>query len=260
MARVFITGSSDGLGLAAAASLLQDGHSVVLHARNEQRAADARAELAQAETVLIGDLTSRAETLDLAERANQLGRFDAVIHNAAVGSSEQRRIATPEGHSHLLAINVLAPYILTARMTRPRRLIYLSSGLHRYAEASLDDVDWVTRPWNATQAYSESKLLDTAFAAALARRWPEVLSNSVEPGWVATKMGGADAPDDLSLGHITQAWLAVSDDPGATVSGHHFYHQNERDRNPAATDPDFQNALIHGLEALTEIRLPEQVA
>lgn len=256
MARVFITGSTDGLGFAAAASLVQGGHAVVLHARNEQRADDARRRLPKAEAVLVGDLASRVQTLALAERAEQFGGFDAVIHNAAVGPAEPRRIATPEGHSHLLAINVLAPYILTARMAGVRRLIYMSSGLNSYAEPNLDDVDWVSRRWNGTQAYSESKLFDTALAAAITRRWPEVLSNSVAPGWVATKMGGADAPDDLSLGHVTQAWLAVDDDPRAMVSGRHFYHQHERAANPAATDPDFQDALMRQLEALTGVQLP----
>jgi NAD(P)-dependent dehydrogenase (short-subunit alcohol dehydrogenase family) len=130
--RVFITGSTDGLGLAAARSLLDDGHEVVTHARSHQRAAGVRDRLAGAE-VLIADLASREQTLELAGQANANGPFDAVIHNAGVGYRERHRIATPEGHAHLLAINVLAPYLLTATMHRPGRLIYTTSGMHRWA-------------------------------------------------------------------------------------------------------------------------------
>jgi NAD(P)-dependent dehydrogenase (short-subunit alcohol dehydrogenase family) len=256
MASIFITGSSDGLGLAAGASLIKDGHTVVLHARNEARAAKANAALRQAEAVLVGDLASRAQTLNLAERANELGSFDAVIHNAGVGYQEPYRLASPEGHSHVLAINVLAPYILTAKMLRPRRLIYLSSAAHVRADATFEDIDWIRRPWDGSHAYSESKLFDTILAAAVARRWPDVLSNSVDPGWVPTKMGGTAAPDDLALGHVTQTWLAASDDQAAMVTGRYFYHQRAGDPKLAATDPEIQDALVHELEALTGVQLP----
>jgi NAD(P)-dependent dehydrogenase (short-subunit alcohol dehydrogenase family) len=256
VARIFVTGSADGLGLAAAQSLHAGGHRVVWHARNDQRAADLRDRVPNAEAILLGDLASRAETIELAQRANELGTFDAVIHNAAVGSRERRRIASPEGHAHVLAINVLAPYLLTADMNRPRRLVYLSSGMHRGGDSSLHDIDWTERPWSGSQAYSDSKLFDTALALAIARRWPDVLSNSVSPGWVATKMGGPGATDDLSLGHVTQAWLAVSDDPDATMSGRLFYHQEEIEPAPAARDPRFHDALIDALAELTDVRLP----
>jgi hypothetical protein len=60
-------------------------------------------------------------------------------------------------------------------------------------------------------------------AFAVAQRWPDVLSNSLEPGWVPTKMGGRSARDDMGQAHLTQAWLAVSDEPEARVSGRYFY-------------------------------------
>jgi NAD(P)-dependent dehydrogenase (short-subunit alcohol dehydrogenase family) len=254
--RILVTGSSDGLGLAAALSLLAEGHAVVFHARNERRAEELRRRVPSAETVLVADFASRAETLALADAADAMGRFDAVIHNAAVGLRERRRIETPEGHAHVLAINVLAPYLLTARMIRPSRLVYLSSSMHRSGDTSLRDVDWRERPWDGTQAYSDSKLFDTTLAFAVARRWPGVLSNVVGPGWVATKMGGPAAQDDLALGHVTQVWLAVSDDPAAMVSGRFFFHQEEIAPLPAALDPRFQDALVARLEQLTGAALP----
>lgn len=169
--------------------------------------------------VLIGDFSSTEQAASVAEQANALGRFDAVIHNAGIGYREPRKIVTTDGHAHLLAINVLAPYLVTALMAPPARLVYGSSGMHRGGTPSTQDLDWNARPWNGTQAYSDSKLFDATLAFAVTRRWPAVLSNAHEPGWVPTKMGGPGAPDDLSLAHLTQAWLAVSNSADATVTG-----------------------------------------
>ena len=97
MARVFVTGSADGLGQMAAQLLIEQGHGVVLHARNEQRGKEAMAAVPGAERVVIGDLSSIAQTRNVAEQVNRLGSFDAVIHNAGVGYREPRRIATEDG-------------------------------------------------------------------------------------------------------------------------------------------------------------------
>jgi NAD(P)-dependent dehydrogenase (short-subunit alcohol dehydrogenase family) len=251
MSRVFITGSADGLGQMAARQLVGDGHEVVLHARSESRGQDALAAVPGANGVLIADLASIAQTRALAERANQQGRFDAVIHNAGVGYREPRRVETVDGLSHVFAINVLAPYLLTALMARPDRLVYLSSGLHRSGAADLSDLGWRERRWNGSQAYSDSKLFDAVLAFAVARLWPEVRSNAVEPGWVATKMGGPGAPDDLALGADTQSWLAVSDEAAARVSGRYFYHRDERPAHPAASQPAVQDGLLQACRELT---------
>jgi NAD(P)-dependent dehydrogenase (short-subunit alcohol dehydrogenase family) len=196
MSRIFISGSSTGLGLMAAELLVSRRHQVVLHARNADRAEEARRELPKADAVLIGDVETIAGAKDVAAQVNALGRFDAVIHNAAVGYREGHRL-TADGLPHVFAINTLSAYILTALIERPKRLIYLSSGLHHEADANLDDILWQKRSWDGTQAYSESKLHDAMLAFAIARKWPDVLSNSLEPGWVPTKMGGAGAPDDM---------------------------------------------------------------
>src|ERR1700723_1375130 len=255
MARIFITGSADGLGLMAAEILTRQGHTVILHARNDRRAEDARQALTSADAVVTGDLATIAGMRRVAEAADVLGRFDAVIHNAGVGYREPR-VETDDGLEHVFAVNVLAPYLLTALITTPRRLVYLSSGMHRGGDAALDDPQWVRRPWNGAQAYSDSKLFDVALAFAVARRWPTVLSNSLEPGWVPTKMGGPGAPDDLSLAPVTQAWLAASDDPPARVTGGYFYHQRPRQVHPAAHDPAFQDLLLEYCASLTGVVLP----
>ena len=254
LARIFITGSTDGLGLATARTLLNQGHEVLLHARSRERAATLNGLAPQAAGIVIGDLSSAAETRDLAGQVNSHGRMDGIIHNAGVYVSPGR-IATPEGHSRTLAVNVLAPYLLTALIERPSRLIYLSSGMHQGASGSLRDIDWTERRWSASAAYSESKLHVSALSASVARHWPAVLSNSVDPGWVPTKMGGAGAPDDLDMGNDTQSWLAVSDDPAALVSGKYFHHRRQRKPAPEVTDTDFQDRLTDKLAELTGIML-----
>ena len=256
MARIFVTGSSDGLGLMAAERLVAEGHRVTLHARNGKRAADAQARLPAAESVVVGDVATLAAMRDVAAQANATGVFDAVIHNVAVGYREPRRVVTEDGLEQLFAINVVAPYVLTALMTRPARLVYLSSGMHRGGETNVRDPEWKTRSWNGSQAYANSKFYDVVLAFAVARRWPKLLVNATEPGWVPTKMGGRGAPDDLALGAVTQAWLAVSDAAAATVTGQYFFHQRLHDVHPKTRDHALQDALVAYLAEVSGVALP----
>jgi NAD(P)-dependent dehydrogenase (short-subunit alcohol dehydrogenase family) len=255
MARVLITGSSDGLGLMAGRLLVEQGHVVVLHARNEARAEATRVALPQADAVLVGDVSTLAAMRDVADQANSRGRFDAVIHNVAIGYREGRRVRTVDGLSQLWAVNVLAPYVLTALMHRPDRLVYLSSGMHTGGDPSLDDLQWSRRRWNGSQAYADTKFHDVLLAFGFARHWPDVLSNALTPGWVPTRMGGPGAPDDLEQGHLTQVWLAVSDNPEARVTGSYFYHQRLGAVNPAAQDPELQDRLLDYCGDLSGIAL-----
>jgi NAD(P)-dependent dehydrogenase (short-subunit alcohol dehydrogenase family) len=255
MSRIFISGSSTGLGLMAGELLINQGHQVVLHARNAARADDARRALPEAEAIVEGDLDTIAGAKEVAARVNELGRFDAVIHNAAVGYREGHHL-TPDGLPHVFAINTLSVYILTALIERPHRLVWLSSGMHHHADANLDDILWSKRRWNGSTAYAESKLHDAMLAFAVARRWPDVLSNSLEPGWVPTKMGGAGAPGDMKQAHLTQVWLAVSDEPEANVTGGYFYHLRPLAPNPLANDAALQDRLLAICAELSDVRLP----
>src|ERR1700751_1341242 len=255
MSRIFISGSSPGRGLMAADLLDGKGHSVVLHARNAKRAEETRQELPRAEAIVIGDIETITGAKDLAAQVNALGRFDAVIHNAAVGYREGHRV-TADGLPHVFAINTLSAYILTALIERPKRLIYLSSGMHHHADANLDDLLWKERRWNGSTAYAESKLHDTILAFAIARRWPDVFSNSLEPGWVPTKMGGAGAPDDMDQAHLTQAWLAAGDDPEADVTGRYFYHLKRMEPNLQSQDGALRDRLIVISTEISRVPLP----
>ena len=254
MAGIFITGSTDGLGRAAARALIDEGHQVALHARSRERASALDDLASRSAGVVVGDLSSGVETRSVADQVNAIGRMDAVIHNAGI-SSTRGRSATQEGHATIFAVNTLAPYILTALIERPRRLVYLSSSMHRGGAGSLRDIDWIDRRWDSTRAYSESKLYVTALAYAVARRWPDVLSNAVDPGWVPTKMGGPGAPNDFEMGYLTQTWLAVSDEPTAIVSGRYWHHRRPQVPAKEVSDARFQDELSAKLAELTGVTL-----
>jgi len=231
MSRILITGSADGLGQLAAIELVKEGHRVVLHARNEQRAQEALAKVPGAETALAADLSDMEATKRLADKVNRLGRFDAIIHNAGVYQMPAPTIS---------AVNTIAPYILTCLIEPPKRLIYLSSGDHLNGDPVLAGL----RADPPKVRYSDSKLHDLILAKAVARKWPEVYANVVDPGWVPTKMGGTGAPDDLEKGYQTQIWLAVSDDPKALVSGRYFHHRREARYQLKADDVDLQEQFL----------------
>jgi NAD(P)-dependent dehydrogenase (short-subunit alcohol dehydrogenase family) len=242
MARVFITGSSDGLGLLAAKMLLRDGHQVVLHARNEMRAKETVNKLPEAEKVLTADLSIVEETKKLAADVNSLGRFDAIIHNAGVYQVSDDII---------FAVNTIAPYILTCLIDKPHRLIYMSSGLHMQGDPQLKHFSLKNGC-----SYSDSKLHVLMLSMAVARKWTGVLSNAVDPGWVPTKMGGRGAPGNLEKGAETQVWLSVSNDERAKVSGRYFHHGEERNFLPAAADNAVQEKFLALCEEISGVRFP----
>lgn len=244
MARVFITGSSAGLGQLAAKSLIERGHQVILHARNKKRAKDTWESIPDAEDVVTGDLSSIEETKQLAEDVNALGSFDAIIHNAGVYRVSVEKI---------LAVNTLAPYILTCLIEKPKRLIYLSSGMHKSGSASLEKIKS-----GEGISYSDSKFHDVLLAKAVARKWPDVFSNAVNPGWVPTNMGGSGAPDDLEKGYETQVWLAVSEDEKAKVSGRYFYHKKEVSYHSKADNVKLQDEFLAACEKITGVCFPEK--
>src|SRR5437868_2599065 len=255
MARVHITGSTDGLGRAAAESLLDAGHAVVLHARSSSRAAAIARLAARPAGIVVGDLSSADETKSIAEQVNSIGRMDAVIHNAGIYRTNGRE-PTRDGHASIVAVNTLAPYMLTALIERPDRLVYLSSSEHFAGGGPLGDIDFVKRRWDASRAYSESKLHVAALAFAIAKRWPNVLSNAVDPGWARSRMGGPSAPVSLEQRARTQSWLAVSDDAAAQVSGRYWYDLRQHEPAAETMDNTFQDQLLHELEAITGVTLP----
>ena len=250
-----MTGSADGIGLETARTLAAAGHRVVAHARNGKRADHTRAAVPGAAEVVIGDVSSLFQIHAVAAQATALGPYDAVVHNVGVGSGEGRRVVTADGLEQIFTVNVLAPYLLTALMPLPDRLIYLTSGLEAMGRADLDDPHFARRPYSGGQAYSDSKLYDVMLAFEVARRWPHVRSNAVDPGWIKTRMGGPDAPDELPEGAETQVWLATSDEPAALVTGRYLKRRQDLPANPAAYDEALRDRLLAVCAELTGVTL-----
>ncbi len=243
MARIFITGSADGLGQMAANALASLGHEVVLHARNAERARQAMEKTPNAMSVVSGDLSVIDEIRQVADQANALGPFDAIIHNAGVYQASNEEIFT---------VNVLAPYLLTCLIKKPKRLIYLSSGMHQGGQVNFDNLSKGPRI-----SYSDSKLYVLMLAKAVARLCPDVCSNAVDPGWVPTKMGGQGATDDLQKGFETQVWLSVSNEEKAKVSGRYHYHQKEKPYSKSADNIDLQDKFLAVCEEITGVSFPK---
>ncbi|KAF7720207.1 Short-chain dehydrogenase/reductase (SDR) family protein [Penicillium ucsense] len=257
MVRILITGSSDGLGLEAARQLIQRNHTVYLHARNQQRAEEARAKCPGAAGVLIADLTTMAETKKLAEEANAIGTFDAVILNAGMFHGDYRK--TPDfGMPALAFVNVIALYSLVCLLNRPKRLILISSTLHKQAKTDLKDPFWLERGekgFQVFQAYCDSKFHVLLLAKAAARRFKGTSVTAVHPGWIQTKMGGESATDNMQDGIDTYLMLAEGD-YDQSLTGVYFEPKRKLAGSlPAGDDENLQEQMVQACEELTKLKL-----
>ncbi|KAI1367620.1 short chain dehydrogenase [Xylaria arbuscula] len=263
MGRIFITGSSDGLGLRAAKQLVSKGHTVYLHARNPQRASDARNACPGAADVLLGDLTSIEETKALAASLLKLEPMDCIFHNAGLYLGPYR--AQAEGYPAVFAVNVIAPYLLTCLAPLPRRLVYASSDSHWGGSAGLEDFGWQERHkagrFSQGSLYADTKLYNTMFGFAFARRFASkgVVAHSVDPGWVPTKMGGAGAPGNIN--ESERLYVMLAEGTGEAEGKNACFWENGK-KGPAqvkqdAYDEKAQDALLKKLEGITGVKVPE---
>lgn len=256
MSRIFVTGSTRGIGAKTARQLIDLGHQVVVHARNHARAEEAKAQFPDAYGVVVGELDSLISTSAMSAKANTLGPYDVIIHNAGTGGGVAERVETAEGFERIFHTNVIAPYLLTSQMELPGRMIFLTSGIAANGKWAPEDLQWTDRRWRGMQAYSDSKLFDLMLALEIAARYPQVISSAVDPGWIKTAMGGPDAPDSLELGAETQVWLASSDDADALVSGRYLKRRKTLEPNPLALDSGVRAQLVDELARLSGVRLP----
>ncbi len=256
MARIFITGSTRGIGAETARQLIDLGHEVVVHARTTAREQKATAQFPDAHGIVVGELDSLISTSALAAKASAFGPYDVIIHNAGIGGGVPERVQTEEGFERIFHTNVIAPYMLTALMELPKRVIFLTSGLQANGAWTPEDLQWNDRSWKGMKAYSDSKLHDLMLALEVAARYPQVISNAVDPGWIKTDMGGPSAPDPVELGAETQVWLATSDDAEATASGRYLKRREVLDPNPVAQDASARTQLVDELARLSGVQLP----
>ncbi len=255
MARIFITGSTRGIGAETARQLIDLGHEVVVHARNSHaRRRGAAGRFPTRTAIVVGELDSLISTSALAAKANEYGPFDVIIHNAGIGGGVAERAQTAEGFERIFHTNVIAPYMLTALMELPQRMIFLTSGLEANGTWEPEDLHWNNRAWNGMQAYSDSKLHDLMLALEIAARYPHVISNAVDPGWIKTDMGGPSAPDPVELGAETQVWLATSDDAEATASGRYLKRRKVLEPNPIALRRRRARRLVDELARLSGVQ------
>ncbi|KAF2447437.1 NAD(P)-binding protein [Karstenula rhodostoma CBS 690.94] len=240
--RIFITGSSDGLGSLAAQSLVKRGHNVTLHARNAQRAEDAKTACPGADGVLIADLSSTQATKSLADDLNSQGPWDAIINNAGVMHIPSSSTG-PEGLPTLFATNTLAPYMLTCLVQPPpKNLFFLSSALHNNGDATLRDIKAAN--------YNDSKMHITMLGFWFAQQpaFQNTIVSSLDPGWVKTKMGGESAGDDIEAG--IEDYVALAEGT-LGLSGKHWYHSRERSFHRGAADKGAQEKLVKELREIS---------
>ncbi|CAK7203058.1 hypothetical protein SEUCBS139899_005787 [Sporothrix eucalyptigena] len=248
MARIFITGSTDGIGLLTAKKLVADGHQVVLHARNQKRAAAAQAACPGAEMVLVGDLSNLAETKALAAAAKESGAFDCVIHNAGVYRGQDNAVSRDTGYPRLFVVNTLAPYVLAALIPLPSHLVFVSSSMHYGGRPKLD-----TMPRNVT--YSDSKLHNVMLGKYFARHG-KTQASSVDPGWVPTKLGGRSAPDSIEDSVKTYVMAALGTGAAATAPNGAYFVNSQKGRPQAVADDEtLQDALVAKLAELSGVKV-----
>lgn len=272
---VLVTGATRGIGYAAAAALAGMGASVIVHGRDPARVEKACKHIARAVpgsevSGVVADLASLAEVRRLArEVADSCDRLDVLLNNA--GLVTRKRELTVDGIERQLAVNHLAPFLLTnllldkLKASAPARIVTVASRAHRRGELDLDDLNWDKRPYTGISAYGATKLANILFTRELARRLQGtgVTANCLHPGIVATNIfsgmgfvgrifGILSRPllMPASRGAKTSVYLASSPEV-ASVSGKYFDEAKPVEPKAPAMDDEAAKALWIASEQLT---------
>ena len=211
MSTICLTGATDGIGLATARVLLDQGHRVLVHARTEERGRPVVAALSGDAVLVTGDLASLAQVRALADQVAAHGPLDLLVHNAGVWVRGKTPAASADGFETTFAVNVLAPHLLTTLLAEQltRRLIWLGSGM---AGSGRPNPAALGGERNPSRAYADSKACDVALAQAWGRRLPAVASAALDPGWVKTKLASAGAPGTVDSSADSLAFCCTEAD------------------------------------------------
>ncbi len=206
MTTICLTGSTDGIGLVAARTLLEQGHRVLVHARSEERGRPVVDGLTGDVDLVVGDLSSLTAVRALAERL-RAEPLDVLAHNAGVWVRGGTPAVTEDGFETTFGVNVLAPHLLTALLAGHvrERLVWLGSGMAGSGRLKPTALGGSREP---RQAYADSKAADVVLAIGWGRRLG-LPSAAVDPGWVRTKLASAGAPGDVADGADTVAWCCT---------------------------------------------------
>jgi retinol dehydrogenase-12 len=272
---ILITGATRGIGYAAAEALAGMGASVIVHGRNPARVEKACKRIARGVSGsevsgIVADLASLAQVRRLArEVTDSCPRLDVLLNNA--GLVTRKRELTVDGFERQLAVNHLAPFLLTnllldkLKSSAPARIVNVSSRAHRRGELDLDDLNWDKRPYTGISAYGATKLANILFTRELARRLQGsgVTANCLHPGVVATSLfsgmgivgrtfGILSRPllMPASRGAKTSVYLASSPEV-ASVSGKYFDEAKPVEPKAPAMDDEAAKALWIASEKLT---------
>jgi len=271
MPLVLLTGATRGIGHAAAVQLAQRGAGLALVGRDPERVAETAQAAREAGAQVsehVADLERMAEVRRLAaEIRERYERIDVLANNA--GAMFTQRRVTPDGFEQTLALNHLAPFLLT-RLLLDRldggRVVTTASDAHQGGELDLDDLQWERRSFRPMRTYGTTKLCNILFTRELARRAPQIRANCFHPGVVRTGFGKNDgllykaglmviSPflRSPARGARSLVWLALSDE-AARLTGAYVIDEKVREPSPAAQDDRLAAELWERSEALTATR------
>jgi retinol dehydrogenase-14 len=274
---VLITGGTSGIGKAAATALAGMGAEVVVTGRNRQKGEDAVEEIRRESgndkvSLLLADLAVQAEIRRLArEFEASHDRLDVLVNNA--GAFKTRRTETPDGIEMTLAVNHLAPFLLTnllldlLKESAPSRIINVSSDAQRLGKIDLDDLQ-SERRYRAFPVYGKSKLANIMFTYELAERLHDtgVTANCMHPGSVNTDFGKGERGVSMLLfrafkpfmrspekGADTLVYLAASPDVEG-MTGRYFIDREVTNSSEESYDETLRKKLWEASEELTDLK------
>ncbi len=274
---VLITGGTSGIGKAAATALAGMGADVIVTGRNRQKGEDAVEEIRRESgndkvSLLLADLAVQAEIRRLArEFEASHDRLDVLVNNAGVFKT--RRTETSDGIEMTLAVNHLAPFLLTnllldlLKESAPSRIINVSSGAERLGKIDLDDLQ-SERRYRAFPVYGKSKLANIMFTYELAERLHDtgVTANCMHPGSVNTDFGKNERAVSMLLfrafkpfmrspekGADTLVYLAASPDVEG-VTGRYFIDREVTNSSEESYDETLRKKLWEASEELTGLK------